>query len=134
MTQVLNDVLDGHPLHHVGVLAGPNIAKEVAAGEPALSVVAFPDLEIATALLPLFHTETFKVYAGDDVVGCEIAGAVNLSFRPNPTTRQQLSTRRDPPAGPRASSYRTGTWPMAPGSWRAISGRKTPIGLPRCSH
>lgn len=76
MTQVLNDVLDGHPLHHVGVLAGPNIAKEVAVGEPALSVVAFPDLDVATALLPLFHTEAFKVYASDDVVGCEIAGAV----------------------------------------------------------
>ena len=76
MTQVLGEVLDDHRQDRVGVLAGPNIAKEVAAGEPALSVVAFPDLDIATSLLPLFHTESFKVYSSDDVVGCEIAGAV----------------------------------------------------------
>ena len=76
MTQVLRDVLAGHRQDRVGVLAGPNIAKEVAAGEPALSVVAFPDLDVATSLLPLFHTESFKVYSSDDVVGCEIAGAV----------------------------------------------------------
>ena len=58
------------------MLAGPNIAKEVAAGEPSLSVVAFPDIEVANRLLPLFHTATFKVYSSDDVIGCEIAGAV----------------------------------------------------------
>jgi glycerol-3-phosphate dehydrogenase (NAD(P)+) len=76
MSQVLNDVLDGHDPSMVGVLAGPNIAREVAAGEPALSVVSFPDIEVAGELLPLFHTPTFKVYSSDDVVGCEIAGAV----------------------------------------------------------
>src|SRR6185295_10994266 len=63
MTKVLNDVLDQHDLNDVGVLAGPNIAKEVAAGEPSLSVVAFPDIEVANSLLPLFHTPTFKVYS-----------------------------------------------------------------------
>lgn len=76
MTQVLHDVLEGHPKSNIGVLAGPNIANEVAAGEPALSVIAFPDLDVAANLLGLFHTESFKVYASDDVVGCEIAGAV----------------------------------------------------------
>jgi glycerol-3-phosphate dehydrogenase (NAD(P)+) len=76
MTKVLNDVLDKHDVNDVGVLAGPNIAKEVAAGEPSLSVVAFPDIQVANRLLPLFHTATFKVYSSDDVIGCEIAGAV----------------------------------------------------------
>jgi len=41
-----------------------------------VSVVAFPDIEVANRLLPLFHTATFKVYSSDDVIGCEIAGAV----------------------------------------------------------
>ena len=50
MTQVLNDVLDGNPLHHVGVLAGPNIAKEVAVGEPALlDLAASKDVQMPIA-------------------------------------------------------------------------------------
>ncbi len=75
-SQDLGEVLDGADVAVVGALAGPNIATEVADGEPALSVVAFRRLDVATDLLPLFHTEAFKVLPSDDVVGCEIAGAV----------------------------------------------------------
>jgi len=73
MTQVLEEELPGHPC---GVLTGPNLAKEILAGDPAATVVAMDDHTIAEALQPLFVTERFRVYTNDDVVGCEIAGAL----------------------------------------------------------
>ena len=76
MTQVLADVLPGHDRTAIGMLAGPNIAREIAAGEPALAVVTFPDIAVATGVLPILRTDSFKVYSSDDVVGCEIAGTV----------------------------------------------------------
>jgi glycerol-3-phosphate dehydrogenase (NAD(P)+) len=59
----------------VAVLTGPNLAREVALGQPTASVVATPDPEVAVRLQRLFMTPTFRVYTNPDVVGCEIAGA-----------------------------------------------------------
>jgi glycerol-3-phosphate dehydrogenase (NAD(P)+) len=73
MTEVFGDVLPGHP---VGVLTGPNLAKEVVAGYPAASVVAFEDESLATDLQAVFSTDSFRVYTNPDVVGCEVAGAL----------------------------------------------------------
>jgi glycerol-3-phosphate dehydrogenase (NAD(P)+) len=72
MSQVINEVLPGVP---AGVLTGPNLAREVAQGHPAASVVALPDEALARRVQELVHTRTFRVYMGTDVVGCEIAGA-----------------------------------------------------------
>ncbi len=76
MTEVIADVLDGHRADRIGVLTGPNLAREVAEGQPTASVVAIPDAETATELQGLFMTATFRVYTNPDVVGCEIAGAL----------------------------------------------------------
>ena len=40
MTQVIEEVLPGHP---AGVLTGPNLAREIMAGQAAAAVVAIPD-------------------------------------------------------------------------------------------
>ncbi len=76
MTEVIADVLDGHRLDRIGVLTGPNLAREVAEGQPTASVVAIPDAETAAELQGLFMTATFRVYTNPDVTGCEIAGAL----------------------------------------------------------
>jgi glycerol-3-phosphate dehydrogenase (NAD(P)+) len=76
MTEVVADVLPQHPRDRIGVLTGPNLAREVAEGQPAASVVAFEDRAIAAELQQLFMTRTFRVYTNPDVVGCEIAGAL----------------------------------------------------------
>lgn len=73
MSEVANEVLPGHP---VAVLTGPNLAGEIAAGQPAASVVAIDDSVIATALQGIFSRPTFRVYTNADVVGCELAGVV----------------------------------------------------------
>ncbi|HEY8215715.1 MAG TPA: NAD(P)H-dependent glycerol-3-phosphate dehydrogenase [Acidimicrobiia bacterium] len=76
MTEVVADVLPSHRADRIGVLTGPNLAREVAEGEPTASVVAIGDAAAAVQLQQLFMTRTFRVYTNPDVVGCEIAGAL----------------------------------------------------------
>ncbi|MCZ7527046.1 MAG: NAD(P)-dependent glycerol-3-phosphate dehydrogenase [Acidimicrobiia bacterium] len=76
MTEVVGEVLPSHRPDRVGVLTGPNLAREVAEGQPTASVVAMGDAEGSNRLQQLFMTRTFRVYTNPDVVGCEIAGAL----------------------------------------------------------
>jgi len=73
MTQVVHDVLPGHP---AGVLTGPNLAREIMAGEAAASVIAMGDERIAREIQDVFRTGLFRVYTNRDVVGCEVGGAL----------------------------------------------------------
>jgi glycerol-3-phosphate dehydrogenase (NAD(P)+) len=73
MSQIVDEVLPGHP---AGILAGPNIAREVADGYAAASVLAMPDQHLAARLAELFRTKRFRTYTTDDVVGVEMAGAL----------------------------------------------------------
>ena len=71
MTEIIAEELPGHP---AGLLAGPNIAREVLQGLAAAAVVAMPDRAIAEALQPLFTSPVFRVYTNDDITGCELGG------------------------------------------------------------
>ena len=73
MTEVINEVVPGHPY---GVLTGPNLAKEIMAGDAAAAVLAMSDDNIAAELHTRFKTHLFRVYTNPDVVGCEVAGAL----------------------------------------------------------
>ncbi len=73
MSQIVDEVLPGHP---AGILAGPNIAREVAEGYAAAAVLAMPDQHLAANLASLFRTKRFRTYTTDDVVGVEMAGAL----------------------------------------------------------
>lgn len=77
MTEIVTEVLPGHP---AGVLAGPNIAKEVVRGFAAAATIAMPDLRSAQMLQELFRTTLFRVYTGTDVIGVELAGALKNVF------------------------------------------------------
>jgi glycerol-3-phosphate dehydrogenase (NAD(P)+) len=72
-TQVLGEELPGHP---VGLLAGPNLAREVIDGYAAAAVIATADPDVAVALQPLFRSSVFRVYRNDDVLGSEMGGVL----------------------------------------------------------
>ncbi len=73
-TQVIGSILgDGS---RVAALAGPNLAAEIAHGRPASTVVAANDLDLAATLGRVFHSQRFRVYHGDDVIGVELGGAL----------------------------------------------------------
>ncbi len=73
MTEVAADEMPGRP---IGVMTGPNLAKEILAGQPAASVVAIPDATIALELQRILTRPSLRVYTNPDVVGCEVAGVV----------------------------------------------------------
>jgi glycerol-3-phosphate dehydrogenase (NAD(P)+) len=73
MTEVIKEVAPGHP---VAALTGPNLAHEIMAGKAAASVIATEDLEVARAIQKVFTRGVFRVYLNDDVVGCEMGGAL----------------------------------------------------------
>ena len=73
MSQIVDEVLPGHP---AGILAGPNIAREVAEGYAAAAVLAMRDQNLAANLAELFRTKRFRTYTIDDVIGVEMAGAL----------------------------------------------------------
>ncbi|MBT8250646.1 MAG: NAD(P)-dependent glycerol-3-phosphate dehydrogenase [Acidimicrobiia bacterium] len=75
MTEVALEVLD-HDSNRLGVLTGPNLAKEVLGGQPTASVAAFPSIESAEILQAHIPTPTLRIYTSTDVIGCEAAGAL----------------------------------------------------------
>ena len=72
-TQVIGECLSGHP---VGLLAGPNLAREVLGGFAAAAVVATPDEAVARVLQPLFASRRFRVYRNQDLLGSEMGGVL----------------------------------------------------------
>jgi glycerol-3-phosphate dehydrogenase (NAD(P)+) len=77
MTQVIESVLPGHP---AGVLAGPNLAREVIGGYAAAAVLAMPEQRLTDTLQRIFHRNVFRVYGSTDVCGVEVAGALKNVF------------------------------------------------------
>lgn len=75
MSQVICEVADLEPAA-VAVVTGPNLAKEVAAEQPAAAVVACADLRRATDVQAACTSAYFRPYTNTDVVGCELGGAV----------------------------------------------------------
>ena len=73
MTELIQEVLPGHP---IGVLTGPNLAREIMAGYAAASVIAMDDEIIVKELQKLFHSGLFRVYTNHDVIGCELGGVL----------------------------------------------------------
>ncbi len=75
MSEVVCEVAGVDP-HRVAVVSGPNLAREIAAGQPAATVVACSDLDTAELLQAASSTPYFRPYTNVDVVGCELGGAV----------------------------------------------------------
>ena len=62
MSEVIRAVLPSNP---IGVLTGPNLAREIAEGQPAASVVALEDPDLATRLADSAHRRAHDEYLGD---------------------------------------------------------------------
>ncbi|MBL7856905.1 MAG: NAD(P)-dependent glycerol-3-phosphate dehydrogenase [Cyclobacteriaceae bacterium] len=60
----------------VGCLAGPNLAKELAAGQPAATVIASHFNEVINLGKRLLRNDRFQVYGNNDLVGVELAGVL----------------------------------------------------------
>ncbi|NUU24195.1 MAG: NAD(P)-dependent glycerol-3-phosphate dehydrogenase [Streptomycetaceae bacterium] len=75
MSEVIREVAQV-PEDRVAVVSGPNLATEIARRQPAASVVACADEDVARRLQAACMTPYFRPYTNVDVVGCELGGTV----------------------------------------------------------
>jgi glycerol-3-phosphate dehydrogenase (NAD(P)+) len=63
-------------MERIVVVSGPNLAREIAAKQPAASVVACSDESMAERVAKACAAPYFRPYTNTDVVGTELGGAV----------------------------------------------------------
>jgi glycerol-3-phosphate dehydrogenase (NAD(P)+) len=73
MSEILRQEL---PEHEVGVLSGPNFAKEIVAKQHTASVIASESERVCQLVQAVLRSETFRVYANPDRGGVELGGAL----------------------------------------------------------
>ena len=73
MSQILEEELPGQP---VGVLSGPNLAKEVIQKHLTATVVASDDQQLCQEVQEILHCPHFRVYASSDTYGVELGGTL----------------------------------------------------------
>ena len=75
MSEVIAEVGHVGP-ERIVVVSGPNLAKEIAAKQPAATVVACVDESMAERVAMACAAPYFRPYTNTDVVGTELGGAV----------------------------------------------------------
>jgi glycerol-3-phosphate dehydrogenase (NAD(P)+) len=75
MSEVIAETTGAAP-ERIAVVSGPNLAKEIAARQPAASVIACVDEAVAEKLQQVCMTTYFRPYTNVDVIGVELGGAV----------------------------------------------------------
>ena len=73
MSQIVEQELE---MAKVGVLSGPNFAKELAQRQLTATVVASKDVQLRTLMQDLLHRDYFRIYASDDIYGVELGGVL----------------------------------------------------------
>lgn len=73
MSQVLSQEA---PAARIGVLSGPNLAKEIAARNLTGTVIASEHTSVREMVQKVLKSEYFRVYANDDMFGVELGGAL----------------------------------------------------------
>ncbi len=72
----LSEIISERVENTLGVLSGPNLAKEIADKKVAGSVIASSDNELINSVKSVLSSQTFKIYSSDDMQGVEFAGAL----------------------------------------------------------
>lgn len=73
MSQLLHDLA---PAHDIGVISGPNLAKEIADHQISATVVASYSQPLRGSIQQMLSSKYFRVYGNPDIYGVELAGAL----------------------------------------------------------
>lgn len=100
MSEILKEEL---PDTYIGVLSGPNLAKEVANRQLTATVIASEHQALIKRIQTLLHNNYFRVYASSDTYGVELSGAlkniyaiaagISAALGMGENTRSMLMTR-----------------------------------------
>jgi len=72
----LSEIISSKLKNTIGVLSGPNLAKEIADEKIAGTVIASPNESLINIVKSVLSSETFKIYSSKDMQGVEMAGAL----------------------------------------------------------
>ncbi len=75
MDEVVREALE-LPADRFVAVSGPNLSKQVALRQPTGALVASANKDAALAVAKACHTDYFKPYISDDVIGTEMAGSL----------------------------------------------------------
>lgn len=73
MSQILEQELPGHA---IGVLSGPNFAKEIVQQKQTGTVIASENEQLISCVQQTLKSQSFRVYANHDRYGVELGGAL----------------------------------------------------------
>jgi glycerol-3-phosphate dehydrogenase (NAD(P)+) len=73
MSQVLEEEIPGH---EIGVLSGPNLAKEISEKQLTGTVIASRSEQLCDLVQEVMGNSYFRVYSNDDRTGVELAGTL----------------------------------------------------------
>jgi glycerol-3-phosphate dehydrogenase (NAD(P)+) len=76
MSQVMAEEIAPSLRGQICVLSGPNLAREIAQGLPAASIVAAHDIALAGRARELMESPRFVLSTSNDVIGVELGGAL----------------------------------------------------------
>lgn len=74
--RTLSKMISSNFSNPIGVLSGPNLAKEIADKKIAGTVIASIDADLIDSVKAVLSSQTFKIYSSNDMEGVELAGAL----------------------------------------------------------
>ena len=74
--RLLSEVILSRMKNSVGVLSGPNLAKEIAENKVAGTVIASDNEELLDVVKSILSSKTFKIFSSNDIKGVELAGSL----------------------------------------------------------
>jgi len=74
--RTLSKMISSNFSNPIGVLSGPNLAKEIADKKIAGTVIASIDVDLIESVKAVLSSQTFKIYSSNDMEGVELAGAL----------------------------------------------------------
>ena len=72
----MTDVIQNKIKNEVGVLSGPNLAKEIAQNKIAGTVIASNNEDLIKLVKDTLSSKTFKIFSSNDIQGVELGGAL----------------------------------------------------------
>ena len=72
----LSEIVSLKLKNKIGVLSGPNLAKEIAENKLAGTVIASSDEDLLIKVKSVLSSKYFKIYSSKDMQGVELAGAL----------------------------------------------------------
>ena len=75
-SQIIEEEMGSELSSRLAVLSGPSFAVEIAEGQPTGVAMGSKNIAVAKQAQALFHSPLFRVYANQDPIGLELAGAL----------------------------------------------------------